>query len=88
MRIISSSDAFERKLVKFLKQHKELAKDVRETFRRLEVDIRDPKLKTHKLHGKMKSSYACSINYRYRIVFEFDENNIYPDSIGPHDAVY
>lgn len=88
MRIIFPSDPFERKLVSFLKQHRELAVDVKKTFRRLEVDVFDSRLKTHKLQGKLKDSYACSINYRYRIVFEFDEKYIYPDSIGSHDNVY
>lgn len=88
MRIIFPSDPFDRKLVRFLKQHRELAVDVKETFRRLETDVFDSKLKTHKLHGNLKDSYACSVNYRYRIVFEFDDKYVYPDSIGPHDDVY
>ncbi len=88
MRIIFPSDPFDRKLVRFLKQHKELTKDVKEVFKLLETNVFHSKLKTHKLHGELKGSYACSINYYYRIVFEFDEKYVYPDSIGPHDAVY
>ncbi len=88
MRIIFPSEHFEKKLVRFLKQHRDLADDVREIFRRMEKDVRDPKLKTHKLHGKMQNLYACDINYSYRIVFTFDSKFIYPESVGDHDHVY
>jgi addiction module RelE/StbE family toxin len=87
-RVIFPTEAFERRLVRFLKQHRELAENIKDVFRLLEADIHHPNLKTHKLHGKMKSSYACSINYHYRIVFKFDQKYIYPDSIGDHDDVY
>jgi len=33
------------------------------------------KLKTHKLKGKIKNYWSFSINYSYRILFEFSENN-------------
>ncbi len=46
----------------------------------------DPGLKTHKLNGRMKIFWAFSINYKYRIIFEFlDENNVRFYSIGDHD---
>jgi addiction module RelE/StbE family toxin len=86
--VIYPTDAFERRLTRFLKQHRELAEHVKEMFRKLEVDVHDPKLKTHKLHGKLKTSYTCSVNHNYRIVFKFDEKYVYPDSIGSHDDVY
>lgn len=52
------------------------------------MDIFSPSLETHKLHGKMAKSYACSVNYYYRIVFSFDDQYIYLESIGSHDDVY
>lgn len=88
MRTSAPSEAFERKLVRFLKQHRELVKDIKEVFRRMEKDIHDPRLKTHKLHGAFKDFYASSINYHYRVVFKFDAKFIYPESIGSHDDVY
>lgn len=49
----------------------------------------DPRLDTHKLHGKDKAFWAYSITQSLRIKFEFLGNNqvLYVD-IGPHDNVY
>jgi len=45
----------------------------------------DKRLKTHKLTGKLKDFWSFSIDYKYRIVFEFTNNNtIYFHSIGTH----
>ncbi len=45
-----------------------------------------PALKTHKLKGRLKEFWAFSIGYRYRIIFEFaDDNTIYFHSVGTHD---
>ncbi|MEX2029336.1 MAG: type II toxin-antitoxin system RelE/ParE family toxin [Candidatus Paceibacterota bacterium] len=43
-------------------------------------------LKVHKLHGKLKNLHSFSVNYSYRIVFEYDgqKNAIFLD-IGNHD---
>ena len=46
-------------------------------------------LKVHKLHGDYKKCYAFSVNYRVRIVFEYDDkktvNLLY---VGSHDGAY
>ncbi len=88
MRKVAISEAFDRRLFRFLKQHPDLEEKIDQVFQLLESDLHAPSLKTHKLHGKMKDSYGCSINYQYRLVFEYDEKYIYPDSIGDHDDVY
>ncbi|MBP6858464.1 MAG: type II toxin-antitoxin system mRNA interferase toxin, RelE/StbE family [Candidatus Pacebacteria bacterium] len=80
--------AFERRLEKFLNYHPNMDSDVKRALKFLVRDVHYPRLKTHKLHGKMKESYACSINYQYRISFTFDEKYIYLESIGSHDDVY
>ena len=47
------------------------------------------KLKVHKLHGDMKNFFAFSVNYKIRIVFEYESkktvNLLY---VGGHDEVY
>jgi len=88
MRTVAISEAFDRRLFRFLKQHRDLEKKVNEILRLLEIDLNTSSLKTHKLHGKMHEFYGCSINYHYRIVFKFDNDFIYPESIGSHDDVY
>ena len=43
-------------------------------------------LKVHKLHGKFSDSYSFSINYKYRVIFDYatkTEVNIL--AIGDHD---
>ena len=37
-------------------------------FRR---DAFDPRLDTHRLHGKLKNQWSFSVDVRYRILFEF-----------------
>lgn len=88
MRNIYSSSTFKVRLKRFLKQHPDLKKDILKVFTILKNDVYNPVLHTHRLHGKLKDSFACSINYHYRIVFSFDENLVYVESIGSHDDVY
>ena len=49
----------------------------------------DPRLKTHKLHGKLKEFYSFSIDRRNRIVFKFVARfrAVFLD-IGDHDIYY
>ena len=45
----------------------------------------DPRLKTHKLTGALKEFWSFSIDYHYRIIFEFiDSGNALFHSIGDH----
>ena len=49
-------------------------------------DFRDPKLKTHKLEGKLQSCLSFCLKNGYRVLFEFSEKNTVDLlSIGPHD---
>jgi addiction module RelE/StbE family toxin len=82
------SEAFQRKLSRFIKSHKELTSDINSVFVLLEKDINSPSLKTHKLKGKLAMFYSCSINYHYRIIFLIEKDYIYLHSIGSHDDVY
>ncbi len=44
-------------------------------------------LDTHKLHGRLKTFWSFSIDYKYRIVFEIGNNKtIYFHSIGDHSV--
>ena len=50
------------------------------------TDCFDPKLKTHKLSGKLKNQWSFSVNYQYRILFEFlSKNEVLFIDIGDHD---
>jgi len=46
----------------------------------------DPRLKTHKLHGKDRDCWAFWVDYRYRIKFTFlSEDKVLFLDIGPHN---
>ncbi|HLB95933.1 MAG TPA: type II toxin-antitoxin system mRNA interferase toxin, RelE/StbE family [Patescibacteria group bacterium] len=45
----------------------------------------DPRLRTHKLKGKLKNSWSFSINYSHRVVFEMiGKNTVLFYDIGDH----
>ena len=76
MKIIYSS-RFGRKYKKLPNKIKDLAEKQEKIFLR---DPFDPRLKTHKLHGKFKGKiekyWSFSIGYKYRIVFRFIDKNV------------
>lgn len=74
---------------KFLRQFKRLSKETKESALKCEKLFRvnpfDPKLKTHKLQGRLNGFCAFSINYQYRIIFDFADDGIVRFySIGSH----
>ena len=49
----------------------------------------DQRLKTHKLSGDLKEFYSFSIDYHYRVIFSFyDQNKVIFEYFGSHDDVY
>jgi addiction module RelE/StbE family toxin len=83
MEIIYSSK-FAREYKKLPNNIKDIAEEQESIFRK---DPFDPKLKTHKLKGKLSGFLSFSIGYKYRIIFEFvkDKNTVYFYSVGDHD---
>ena len=75
---------------RFDKSYRKLPTEIKEKAKKREKIFRkncfDPRLKTHKLHGKEKEAWAFDINYHYRIKFIFlsDREVLFLD-IGPHD---
>lgn len=75
---------------KFAKEYKRLphklkllAEEKEKLFRKTP---HNPQLKTHKLTGKLKEYWAFSIDYQYRIIFEFrDKNVVWFHSVGTHE---
>lgn len=51
------------------------------------IDPFDPRLRTHRLKGKLEDYWAYSINYRYRIIFKFvSDLEIVYFNIGTHEV--
>ena len=69
-----------------------MAEAIRDALAQLSADAFHPTLKTHKLKGNLAGSWACSVEYDLRIVFEFVEHEeaeaILLETIGTHDEVY
>ena len=48
-----------------------------------------PRLRTHKLTGKLDGLHAFSITYDYRVIFKFlNEDEVLLIDVGTHDEVY
>ncbi len=69
---ISTSSYFKRKYKKLSASLKEKAKRREMIFRKNPFD---PRLETHKLHGKYKKYWAFSVTQTHRIMFDFLGNN-------------
>ena len=79
----------------FLRAFKRISgrKNLKEKFiQRLEIFINDPldpRLRTHKLSGKLKELWAFSVEYDVRVVFYFvNPTQVILVDIGSHDEVY
>ena len=90
--VLLRSNIFIRNARKILKKRPSLAQNIQETLALLCLDPFQPRLRTHKLKGELKDSYACSAGYDLRIIFTFVEYEqkqaILLESIGTHDEVY
>lgn len=77
-------------LPKFARQYKKLPRGIKSLAIDKEKIFRqdpfDSSLKTHKLHGELKTFWAFSISYKYRIIFDFaDKSTVRFYSIGDHN---
>jgi addiction module RelE/StbE family toxin len=67
---------------------------IEQTLHQLGEDPFHPSLRTHKLKGDLADIWSCSIDYNYRILFEFVENPedkeeaILLLDLGYHNEVY
>ena len=77
----------------FDKHYKKLPRKIKDKAEEKESIFRenpfDPRLRTHKLHGKEKGLWVFWIDFHYRIKFIFlgEEEVLFLD-IGTHDEVY
>ncbi len=63
----------------FLRKYKQLPQELKEKTEKKEEIFRknpfDPRLKIHKLHGRMSEFWAFSVDFKYRVVFRFEDSN-------------
>ncbi|MFZ5365830.1 MAG: type II toxin-antitoxin system YafQ family toxin [Patescibacteria group bacterium] len=83
IRLIYPTSRFKQSFKKLTPKIQKLATEKDEIFRK---NAFDPRLRTHKLKGRLKNYWSYWINEEYRIVFEFVGKDIvlYQD-IGTHE---
>jgi len=77
-------------LPKFVRLYKKLPDEIKDLAEKKEKIFRrhpfSPNLKTHKLKGEFDGFWAFSLNYKYRIIFDFvDEDDVRFYLVGDHN---
>ena len=71
----------------FNKLSLELQDEVDEAVKHFQRNPDDPKLKVHKLKGKLKGTLSFSVNYAYRVIFVWENpKTAVLVSVGDHDV--
>jgi addiction module RelE/StbE family toxin len=69
-----------------------ISEDIQQALELLAEDVFHPRLRTHKLKGKLEGSWACSAGYDLCIVFTFVQDEgveaILLETVGTHEEVY
>ncbi len=79
---------------RLIRKNPQLRSPIEKTLQQLVDDPFHPSLKTQKLMGDLSKVWSCSVDYSYRILFEFvkdsesDSENVLLLNIGSHDEVY
>jgi len=79
---------------RLIRKNPQLRPLIEKTLRQLTEDSFHPSLRTHKLSGDLSEVWSCSVDYSYRLLFEFFKNpesdldSILLLNIGSHDEVY
>ena len=91
-RALLPSKAFLRTARRLTGRSSPLADDLAAALELLAADAHHPALRTHKLKGKLAKSWACTVGYDLRIVFQFVRHGageaILLEAVGTHDEVY
>jgi addiction module RelE/StbE family toxin len=86
------SSSFVRAARRTVKKHPDVAEVIRAALELLAEDAFHPQLRTHKLKGKLKGSWSCSVRYDLRILFRFVQYEgteaILLETVGTHEEVY
>ena len=94
MKILVWSDAFVRAFKRAVRHQPGFREKVERTLMQLSEDPFHPALHSHKLKGRLAGAWACTVDYDYRILFEFvqdsesGEEEILLLTVGTHDEVY
>ena len=85
---------FKRSFKHSIRRRPDLQEKIEHALKLLATDALHPSLHTHKLKGDLAGSWACTVDFEYRIVFEFvrdpetQDEVILLEAVGTHDEVY
>jgi addiction module RelE/StbE family toxin len=88
------SPGFKRSFKRSIRCRPDLQEKIENALKLLSDNAYHPALHTHKLKGHLAGSWACTVDFEYRIVFEFVRDSktqgeiIMLEAIGTHDEVY
>jgi len=86
---ITWDQSFKRNYKKKIKSNEEMKKKFWNAMKLFVKNPFNPRLKTHKLTGKLEGLWAFSCSFDCRIIFKFINNNeVLLVDIGSHDEVY
>lgn len=86
---VTWDQGFKKIYQKKVKNNAELKKKFWKTMGLFSENPFDPRLRTHKLTGKLEGLWASSVTYDYRIIFRFlTKDEVLLIDIGGHDEVY
>jgi addiction module RelE/StbE family toxin len=94
MRTLIWGRTFVRAMKRTVRKNPALKQGIEDTLQLLQENPFSPQLATHKLKGKLADSWACSVGYDLRIIFDFvkgadqQEDDVLLLEIGTHDEVY
>jgi len=94
MRSLVWTKSFSRSLKRVVKKNPSVREDIQIVLKLLQHDPFLPQLASHKLKGKLAGTWACSVEYDLRILFDFvkstdqQEEDILLLALGTHDEVY
>lgn len=71
MRQLVWSKTFLRAYKSAIRRHPHLKADIEPVLRLIVEDPFDPRLRTHKLKGQLGGTWACTVGYDMRLIFEF-----------------
>jgi addiction module RelE/StbE family toxin len=88
------SPGFKRSFKRAIRRKPDLQDKIEQALELLANDAFYPLLHTHKLKGDLAGSWACTVDFEYRIIFEFirdpesQEEMILLEAVGTHHEVY
>ena len=84
------TESYNKKASKWLKKYAVPRDQYLKTLQLIELDVKHPSLRLHKLSGRLSGLSSVSVNMSYRITLELmiQDGDIVLINIGSHDEVY